>query len=268
MLLLRRHAPRLLLRLRRRGGVRRRGFGGKPPPPPVPPRPGSRPRPESSAKQRSSIVVGLPSIAPVPEATSGNNDGWERGRRWGETLGQSLRWGLLVFTGWGLLRWAPWARPAAARAPAPGADNHPPRERERVYPLDEAYSLGAHEPPQHAPSLAPLTLDEVSSTALGFVQEHALRQALRCLAALRPTPDQLRLAILDVESLAEARAGSGLAELLGTGTSEDSEEPAVGYDAVSHAIVSAGASAESEEAAEGQAPETGLKACLLCAQRL
>ena len=259
MLLRRRHAPRLLRLRLRRGGVRCRGFGEKPPPPPVPPRPGSRPRPESSAK-RSSIVA-------VPGATSGSNDGWERGRRWGETLGQSLRWGLLVFAGWGLLRWAPWAPPAAARAPASGEDEAP-RERERVYPLDEAYSLGAHQPPQEAPSLAPLNLDQVSSTALGFVQEHALRQALRCLAALRPTPDQLRLAILDVESLAEARAGSGLAELLGTGTSEDSEEPTVGYDAVSHAIVSAGASAESEEAAEGQAPETGLKACLLCAQRL
>ena len=179
----------------------------------------------------------------------------------------SLRWGLLGFAGWGLLRWAPWAPPAAARAPASGEDEAP-RERERVYPLDEAYSLGAHEPPQHAPSLAPLTLDEVSSTALGFVQEHALRQALRCLAALRPTPDQLRLAILDVESLAEARAGCGLADLLGTGMSEDSEEPTVGYDAVSHAIVSAGVSAESEEAAEGRALEIGLKACLLCAQRL
>ena len=186
-------------------------------------------------------------------------------------MGQTLRWGLFLFAGWGLLRWAPWASPAEVRPPASGAEDEAPRERERVYPLDEAYSLGAHQPPQHAPdapSLAPLTLDEVSSTALGFVQEHALRQALRCLAALRPTPDQLRLAILDVESLAEARAGSGLAELLGTRSSEDSEEPTMGYDAVSHAIVSAGASAESEEAAEGQAPETGLKACLLCAQRL
>eukprot|EP01045_Picozoa_sp_COSAG04_P032231 COSAG04_NODE_6250_length_1373_cov_1.465463_1_plen_179_part_10 len=179
MLLRRRHAPRLLLR---RGGVRRRGFGGKPPPPPVPPRPpprpSSRPQPEGSAK-RSSIVA-------VPEATSSN--GWERGWGWQKNLGHSLRWGLFLFAGWGLLRWAPWASPAATRAPA-GAEDEAPRERERVYPLDTAYSLGAHQP-QHAldaPSLAPLTLDEVSSTALGFVQEHALRQALRCLAALRPT---------------------------------------------------------------------------------